>query len=52
MSLERSSMPPEHERAVKGKNTLTDLRGAISKDPALEAAIQDSMAPPMALVGH
>ena len=52
VSLEHSPMSPEHERAVKGKNTLTDLRGAISKDPALEAAIQDSMAPPKALVGH
>ena len=52
VSLERSAMSPEHERAVKGKNTLTDLRGVISKDTALEAAIHDSMAAPMALVGR
>ena len=52
VSIERSAMPPEHEQAVKGKNTLTDIRGVINKDPTLEAAIQDSMAPPMALVGR
>ena len=52
VSLERFAMPPEHERAVKGKSTLADLHGTISKDPALEAAIQDSMAPPIALVGR
>ena len=52
VSLEHSAMAPEHERAVKGKSTLTDPRGVISKDPTLKAAIQDSMAAPMALVGR
>ena len=52
VSFERSAMSAEYEKAVKNKNTLTDIRQVISKDSGLEAAVQDSLAPPLALVGH
>ena len=48
---EMASMHGEYKMAVKSKSTLTEVRGPIGKDPAVEVAIQDSMAPPMALVG-
>ena len=36
VSLERSAMASEYERAVKNKNTLTDLRKVINNDSALK----------------
>jgi len=44
-------MRPEYERALKNKNTITDIRAEISKHPELGGAIEDSMAAPMMLVG-
>ena len=46
---ERSAKASEYERAVKNKNTLTDLR---KNDRELKEAIEDSMAAPMTLIGQ
>ena len=43
VSLERAAMTHEYEKLVKNKNILTNLRQVISKNPCLEAAVQESM---------
>ena len=52
VSLQRSAMIPEYERAVKNKNTLSDLRKMINSDSDLRGAIEDSMAAPTTLIGQ
>lgn len=52
VSLERSTMRPEYERAVLHKNTLSDIRAEIAKHPELDEAVKDSMVAPMALIGR
>ena len=52
VSLERSAMTSEYGRAIKSKNTLTDLRKVINSDTGLKGAIEDSMAVPMTLIGQ
>ena len=50
--LARSHMSPEFEMLVKNKNTLSDVQETSSKNPRLEAALQDSMAAPLTTVGQ
>ena len=52
VSLARSRTSPELEDFVKNKNTLSDVRDTISKNPNLTAALQDSMAAPPVTVAQ
>lgn len=45
-------MSPEFEGLVKNKDTLCDVRDAISKNPNLTAALQDSMSAPLITVAQ
>ena len=51
VSLARTAMSDCNERAVKNKNSLSEVRVAIQQTPGLGDALRDSMAKPLSVVG-
>ena len=51
VSLAHTSMAHQYEELVKNKNTLTDLREAITECPELHDCLRDSMSSPMTTIG-
>ena len=52
VSLARSRMDPEFERMIHNKNTLSEIRKAIDKNPGLIAALKDLMSSPLITIGQ
>ena len=52
VSLCRKAMPEKFEQIIKNKLTLADIRKEVSKNPALQPELMDSMAQPITLLSR